>query len=150
MTGLVRPRTFVVPFALAFLGVLLLLVGVAHAGTGTPSSDGLPDVTASASRWYADGRLAGPVVLAVYVLLRVIIAASNARTARLAWLRAPGRLATVSSAVAALSVVLPAAAGGTLTWGGLVVALGTGSALLASGTAKEPSEASAAGDEVPL
>lgn len=148
MTGLVRPRTFFWPFLLAFAAVLLLLVGVAHAATGATSSDGLPDVTASASRWYADGRLAGPAVLAVYVLLRVIIAASNARTARLAWLRAPGRLAHVSAAVAALTVVLPSAASGSLTWGGLVVALGTGSALLASGTAKDPSEAQA-GDEVP-
>ena len=143
MTSLVRPRTFLVPFAFAFLGVLLLLVGVAHAATGAASTGSdLPDVGASAARWYSDGRLAGPVVLGVYVLLRIVIAASNARTARLAWLRAPGRLAYVSSAVAALSVVLPAAASGGLTWGGLVVALGTGGALVANGTAKEPTEAS--------
>ena len=76
MTSLVRPRTFLVPFAFAFLGVLLLLVGVAHAATGAASGGSdLPDVGASAARWYSDGRLAGPVVLAVFGLLPPIAGA---------------------------------------------------------------------------
>ena len=59
MTSLVRPRTFLVPFAFAFLGVLLLLVGVAHAGTG--ADPGLGDV----DDVFTAGRRAGFLWIAV-------------------------------------------------------------------------------------
>ena len=136
MTSIVRPRTFLVPFVFAFLGVLLLLVGVAHAATGAASGGSdLPDVGASAARWNSDGRLAGPVVLAVFGLLRLLLWLSNRRTRGLAWLRKPDRLAVVSSAVAALTVLLPAAASTDLTWGGALSMLIPSLTLYASGSA---------------
>ena len=148
MNGSIRFRTIFGPFivgVLTTLGLLCATYALAAADTGIPG----PVSVDATARWYADGRLAGPVVLGVYVLLRLVIAASNSRQRGLAWLRAPGRLAAVSSAVAALSVLLPAVANGSITWGGVIVALGTGGALAANGTAApvEP-PATHEGDEV--
>lgn len=140
MNGPIRLRTVLGPFlvgVLVTLGLLCLTYASAAADTGAS----VPDVSSSAARWYADGRLAGPVVLAVYALLRLTIMLSNRRSARLSWLRAPARLATLSAAVTALTVVLPAAAAGSLTWGGLIMALASGGGLYLNSTAKEPSEA---------
>ena len=67
MNGPIRLRTVLGPFlvgVLVTLGLLCLTYASAAADTGAS----VPDVSSSAARWYADGRLAGPVVLAVYAL----------------------------------------------------------------------------------
>ncbi len=123
---------FLLWFLAPFLLILCGLVLVAHADTGIPG----PASVDSTVRWWQDGKLAGPVVLGVYGLLRLVVALSNGRNRRLAWLRKPDRLALVSSAVGALGVLLPAAAAHTLTWGGALLALTSGSMLYASGSAR--------------
>ena len=130
----VHARAFALSLLLTLIGTLCLFVLVAHADTGSS----VPDVPSSVSRWWQDGRLAGPVVLVVFALLKIAIALSNRRTRGLRWLRAPDRLAVVSSAVAALTVLLPAAATFNLTWGGAISLLVPSVTLYASGTAKEP------------
>ena len=133
----IRLRTFLAPFVLVLLGSLVAFIGAAHAGTGPD----IPDVPSGVARWWQDGRLAGPVVLVVFALLKLVIALSNRRTRGLRWLRAPDRLAVVSSAVAALAVVVPAAATLDLTWGGAISLLVPSLTLYASGTATEPAPA---------
>lgn len=131
----IRPRTVLAPFAagcLATLALLLATYALAAADTGgTPP----PDAT---ERWRATGMLAGPVAIGAYALLRLLLVAGHRRGRAFAFLRRPQMLAVLSTALAAVSVLLPAAAAGSLTWGGALVGVLTSGALALPGTAPAP------------
>lgn len=100
----------------------------AHGVAAVTGGDGdvLPDVGAGVQRWWLDGRLASVVAFTLFVLLKF-------GSRYVPYLRRGRVQATISVAVASVAVVLPAAAQGTLTWGGLVLALCSGGYLMAPG-----------------
>lgn len=149
MTPPIRARTVLVPFAIVALVTLALQIltfSLAAAATGVD----VPLSTDATDRWRRTGLLAPLVVLLCYGLLRLALAMGHVRGRRFAFLRRPQMLAAISSGVAALTVVLPAAVDGSLTWGGLILSLAAGGSLAMPGTAPEPATPREESGEVPL
>lgn len=104
--------------ALAGAATMAVLIATASADPGLPvSDDGL------SSWWQRSGALAGPIVGVVAVLLVVLERLSSTRWPGLAWLRRGSIRAYLSLATGATLGLLPAVADGTVTLGGLSVAL---------------------------
>lgn len=122
MTRAVR---YSIPFLVAVLVAVIGLVlayemGAAQADTGGPPS--LASESGLAA-WWQSGALAAPIAAACFVLLVVLERLSCTRWPALAWLRLGRLRAGLSLSVAALIGLLPQIADGSVTWGGLSVAL---------------------------
>lgn len=113
-----------IPFFVAVLiGVLGLVLaykmGAAHADTGPPSLASESGLAA----WWQSGALAAPIAAVCFVVLVLLERLSCTRLPWLAWLRLGRLRAGLSLSVAALVGLLPQMADGSVTWGGLSVAL---------------------------
>lgn len=113
-------------FLVTFLATFAVLVSGAVAQVA-PSDFLPPGFGASPpfdlAAWWRTGTLAGPIAVALMLALALL-------RDRVAFLRRGRMRAWISLALSGLAVLLPAAAAGTLTYGGLIVALtGAGVAL---------------------
>lgn len=108
-----------VAFLLTLLLVLLAFYSAAWADSGPPS----PVTESGLSAWWNSGALAGPLTALVYVALLGLERLSVTRIPGLGWLRRGSVRGYLSLAIPAVSVLLPNAVDGSLTMGGLSVAL---------------------------
>ena len=137
MNGTVRLRTFLAPFlagVFVTLGILLATYARAAADTGVD----VPDVPGGIVAWWQDGRLAGPVAVAVYVLAWGLGALGRTRVPWLSFLRWGRVRSLLALTTASVFVLLPSAASGSLTWGGLIGAAVAGTMVLPSGGHETP------------
>lgn len=120
-------RAFAFYLILSALSLLLVAcvtraAAEAHGVATVTGGDGdvLPDVsTAGLARWWQDGRLACVAAFGIFIALKAI-------APRVPWLRRGRYQAWIALGVSSVTCVLPAAATGSLTWGGLMLALCTG------------------------
>jgi hypothetical protein len=115
----IRKRVYLTILATGLVFGALCAHAVAHADTGPPSLASESGLAA----WWQSGALAAPIAAACFALLVVLERLSCTRWPALAWLRLGRLRAGLSLAVAALIGLLPQIADGSVTWGGLSVAL---------------------------
>lgn len=89
----------------------------------TTPADSTPDVATGLTHWWETGALAAPVTGLALVVLIGLERLSTTRWRRLAWLRRGSVRAYLSMTIGAVTVLVPAIATGSVTWGGLSVAL---------------------------
>lgn len=106
-----------VPFAL-----LILLAYYGAAWADTPLGDA-PVTETGLAAWWQSGALAGPIALLAALVLVGLERLSCTRWPGLAWLRRGRVRAGLSLSTGAVIGLLPAAVAGSVTWGGLSVAL---------------------------
>lgn len=126
-------RAFAFYLVLSALSLLLVAcvtraAAEAHGVAAVTGGDGdvLPDVGAGAARWWQTGALTMPITLAAFVLLVALERLSRTRWYGLGWLRQGSVRAYLSISVGAVVGLLPQVADGSVTWGGLAVALSGG------------------------
>ena len=116
----IRIVTVVAPLVLVFTVTLgLLFIVQASADTGPPSLASESGLAA----WWQSGALAGPIVAVVAVLLVILERLSVTRWPGLGWLRRGSVRAYLSISIGAVVGLLPQAADGSLSMGGVSVAL---------------------------
>jgi hypothetical protein len=115
----IRKRVYLTILATGLVFGALCAHAVAHADTGPPSLASESGLAA----WWQSGALAAPIAAACFALLVVLERLSCTRWPALAWLRLGRLRAGLSLSVAALIGLLPQIADGSVTWGGLSVAL---------------------------
>lgn len=118
----IRARTVLAPFALGAavtLALLLATYAIAAADTGPPSLASESGIAA----WWQSGALAGPIVAVVAVILVGLERLSVTRWPGLGWLRRGSMRAYLSITIGAVVGLLPQAADGSLSMGGVSVAL---------------------------
>jgi hypothetical protein len=115
----IRKRVYLTILATGLVFGALCAHAVAHADTGPPSLASESGLAA----WWQSGALAAPIAAACFALLVILERLSCTRWPALAWLRLGRLRAGLSLSVAALIGLLPQIADGSVTWGGLSVAL---------------------------
>lgn len=106
-----------------------------------------PGIADDIATWWRTGALAAPVAAAVFALLVILERLSLTRWPGLGWLRRGSTRSWISLAIGNLTVMLPAVATGTVTSGGVAVALLGGLiAFRPGGGERKPDEQ---GDEAP-
>lgn len=116
----IRFRIALVPMVATFLLATFALLLTAHAGTGL---DDAPVTEHGLAAWWRSGALAAPMAAVTFGLLVVLERLSTTRLPGLAWLRRGSVRSYLSMAVGSLGLLLPTVADGSVTWGGLSVAL---------------------------
>lgn len=130
--------SIVLPFLAAFLATMLALTLVTAAAQGdgadlsadlseaepAPTPDKPPKgIATDLATWWRTGALAAPVAALAFGLLVGLEALGRSRWPRTAWLRRGKVQAWMALAIGNLSVMLPAIASGSVTSGGVSVAL---------------------------
>jgi hypothetical protein len=116
--------TFALCLAAALAGILAF-EALIHLPTAAADTGGPPSLASGSglAAWWQSGALAAPIAAACFALLVVLERLSCTRWPALAWLRLGRLRAGLSLSVAALIGLLPQIADGSVTWGGLSVAL---------------------------
>ena len=121
---MIRRRDFLISPLLgaAAMGLLVLVAYYSQAWGGT---DGPPSLASESgiAAWWQSGALAGPIVAVVAVILVILERLSVTRWPGLGWLRRGSVRAYLSISIGAVVGLLPQAADGSLSMGGVSVAL---------------------------
>ncbi len=120
---------------------LMILVAYYSAAWGAPDGASAPVTESGLAEWWQTGALAAPLAACAFAVLMLIDRVAPASWRWVAWLRRGRTRAWASLAIANLSAMLPAVAAGTVTWGGLSIAL-LGGLLAVEPGSKRPGEAS--------
>ena len=114
-----RNRTSLALSLLAGIVSTFALLAVANASDGPPSLASESGIAA----WWQSGALAAPLTAVVCLLLWILERLSATRWPGLGWLRRGNTRAYLSMSVSAVAVLLPNTLDGSITMGGLCVAL---------------------------
>ena len=124
--------------AAVFFAVTFALLLTAQASDGMPA----PASESGLAAWWQTGALAAPVAALTFVLLVGLERLSLSRFPGLGFLRRGRIRAALSLSTGAVVVLLPNIADGSVTWGGLSIAVLSGFMALRPGGGEKRDEAS--------
>lgn len=110
------------PFVTGVITAVLILAAYYSAAWGADGA-AAPVTESGLAEWWQTGALAAPLAACAFGLLMLIDRVAPERWRWVAWLRRGRTRAWASLAIGNLSAMLPAIADGSVTWGGLSIAL---------------------------